>query len=182
MNRLAGIRFNLFRLEKKRDDETIDRCLEHVAQLHQVEKEIRNIAHDLNDEAFLPDNNYALLLRELAKENEYDGISVTLNIQDNIIWESVSSVIKMNCYRIIQESLNNIRKHAGATQVCIIFRLESNRLVLEISDNGIGFDLQTVTSGLGLSGIQERIKSMNGRYTLVTEKKKGATTIINIPL
>lgn len=182
MNSLAGIRYNLFRLEKKRDDETIDKCLNHIAELHTVEKEIRNIAHDLNLEVFSPKNDYASLLNTLITENEYDGIYITMEVQKEIVWESVSSIIKMNCYRILQESFNNIRKHSQSSEVKILFSVEFEQLVLEISDNGLGFDLKKTNLGLGLSSIKDRVNMLKGTFTVASEKNKFTTIKVNIPL
>lgn len=182
MNNLAGIRYNLFRLEKKRDNETIDKCLNHIAELHTVEKEIRNIAHDLNLEVFSPKNDYLSLLNTLITENEYDGIYITLEVQKEIVWESVSSIIKMNCYRILQESFNNIRKHSQATEVNVQFQLVAEQLILEISDNGLGFDPKKTRNGLGLSSIKERVKTMKGTYIISSKKNKRTTIKIKIPL
>ena len=182
MNNLAGIRYNLFRLEKKRDDETIDKCLNHIAELHTVEKEIRNIAHDLNLEVFSPKNDYASLLNTLITENEYDGIYITLEVQKEIVWESVSSIIKMNCYRILQECFNNIKKHSQATEVKILFNLEFEQLILEISDNGLGFDLKKTNFGLGLSSIKDRVNMLKGTFSVASEKNKFTTIKVNIPL
>lgn len=182
MNNLAGIRYNLFRLEKKRDDETIESCLNHIAELHTVEKEIRNIAHDLNLEVFSPKNDYASLLNTLITENEYDGIYITMEVQKEIVWESVSSIIKMNCYRILQECFNNIKKHSQATEVKILFNLEFEQLILEISDNGVGFDLKKTNFGLGLSSIKDRVNMLKGTFTVTSEKNKFTTIKVNIPL
>jgi signal transduction histidine kinase len=182
MNNLAGIRYNLFRLEKKRDDETIESCIHHIEELHTVEKEIRNIAHDLNLDVFSPKNDYASLLNTLVRENEYEGVYITLEVQNEIVWESVSSIIKMNCYRILQECFNNIRKHSQATEVNVHFQLMSEQLILEILDNGLGFDPKKTKSGFGLSSIKERVRTMKGTYIISSKKKKGTTIKVNIPL
>lgn len=182
MNKLAGIRYNLFKLEKKQDTETIQNCLQHIAELHTVEKEVRDIAHDLNFEVFSPKNDYASLLNTLVRENEYKGVYITLEIQNEIVWESISSIIKMNCYRILQECFNNIRKHSQAKEVNVHFQLMSEQLILEIFDNGLGFDPKKTKSGFGLSSIKERVKTMKGTYIINSKKKKGTTIKVNIPL
>lgn len=182
MNKLAGIRYNLFKLEKKQDTETIQNCLQHIAELHTVEKEVRDIAHDLNFEVFSPKNDYASLLNTLVRENEYERVYITLEIQKEIVWESISSIIKMNCYRILQECFNNIRKHSQATEVNVHFQLMSEQLILEILDNGLGFDPKKTKSGFGLSSIEERLKTIKGTFIISSKKKKGTRIKVIIPL
>lgn len=182
MNNLAGIRYNLFRLEKKRDDETIDSCLNYIAELHTVEKEIRNIAHDLDLDVFSPKNDYASLLNTLVRENEQEGSYITLEVQKEIVWESVSSIIKMNCYRILQECFNNIKKHSQATEVNVQFQLVKEHLILEVSDNGLGFDLKKQNFGLGLSNIKERVRILKGTFDIYSEMNKFTRIKVNIPI
>lgn len=182
MNNLAGIRYNLFRLEKKRDDETIDNCLNYIAELHTVEKEIRNIAHDLDMDVFSPKNDYASLLNTLVRENEQEASYITLEVQKEIVWESVSSIIKMNCYRILQECFNNIKKHSQATEVNVQFQLVEEHLILEVSDNGLGFDLKKQNFGLGLSNIKERVRILKGTFDIYSEMNKFTRIKVNIPL
>ena len=78
-----------------------------------------------------------------------------------------ADVVKINIYRIIQESLTNVARHSSAKDVYISLdnsRHNSTELVLEISDDGQGFDPDTTRKGMGLSGIQERVDSMGGEF------------------
>ena len=96
-----------------------------------------------------------------------------------------AAVVKINIYRIIQESLTNVARHAAAKNVYI--SLESlhrndDRLVLEVKDDGKGFDLDKTRKGMGLSGIQERADSMGGEFHLVTGVNKGVNITIILPV
>ena len=94
--------------------------------------------------------------------------------------------ITINIYRIIQESLTNAEKYARANEVYIEirreFKDELDTLVLDIRDNGIGFDTSVKSKGLGILGIRERVKALNGQYELKTEKDKGVQIAITIPV
>src|SRR5690606_36066512 len=68
MNRLASTRLNLFILNKKRDDETIDKCLSLIDNIQDIEKEIRQVAHDLDSEIFSGNKSFNILLEALFDE------------------------------------------------------------------------------------------------------------------
>ncbi|WP_396153057.1 sensor histidine kinase, partial [Flavobacterium sp.] len=182
MNKLAGIRFNLFKLENKQDSATIEDCLQHVSELHHVEKEIRSIAHDLNMDIFSPKNDYSALIETLAKENDTYDFDLILEMDKAIEWHSISSIIKMNCYRILQESFSNIVKHAEPQKVEVRFSELNGILKLEITDDGVGFDLESQKRGLGIKNILERAQSMKARCHIKSETGKGTTIRIEIPL
>jgi len=86
-------------------------------------------------------------------------------------------------FRILQESLTNIVKHSNATSVKVFFKIESGRLILEIIDNGIGFDIHTSgrQDSYGLIGMKERIVLLNGDIDIRSEKGKGTCVSASIP-
>lgn len=83
----------------------------------------------------------------------------------------------INLYRIVQEGLTNIVKHAGASEVSVLLdsipEHEAGGLMMAIEDNGRGFDPKTVTKGLGIHGIEERVKALSG--VLVLQSGAGGT-------
>ena len=88
----------------------------------------------------------------------------------------------LNLYRIIQECLTNILKHAQATEITVNFsKLRSNLYLFQISDNGQGFNVHEVHAGLGLSSIQERLKMLGGKLQISTEEGKGTTLMMEVP-
>lgn len=182
MNKLAGIRYNLFKLEKKQDTETIQNCLQHIAELHTVEKELRDIAHDLNFDVFSNKNDYATLLNTLIKDNEDEYLYIDLEVTESIQWESIPSLVKMNCYRIIQEALTNIKKHAKASKVNINFTSQPNQLSIILIDNGIGFNPNKIKLGLGLKNIKERAETLEAIIKIQSKVQQGTKIEIKIPI
>jgi signal transduction histidine kinase len=93
-----------------------------------------------------------------------------------------------NLYRIVQESLTNITKHAAATNVCVHLKRKKDCLKLSIEDNGCGFDMTELTAravddmGAGLFGIRERTLLMDGRVDIKTELKTGTCITVTLPL
>lgn len=96
-----------------------------------------------------------------------------------------ADAVKINIYRIVQESLTNVARHSSAKDVYISLdnsRHNSTELVLEISDDGQGFNPDTTRKGMGLSGIQERVDSMGGEFQLATGVDKGVNMTIILPV
>ena len=96
-------------------------------------------------------------------------------------WENVSNKNKINIYRIIQESLQNIYKHANAEAVKISFQLKNDVILLSITDDGEGFDVNKSKKGIGIKNINARVHDLEGTVDFMSEIHKGTTININIP-
>ena len=110
-------------------------------------------------------------------------IDFTTNIKEGELEE-----IKINIYRIVQEALNNIQKHAKAKNVSVQFYIKKNVIWLSVEDDGIGFDLEKVktetgkNNSHGLLNMIDRVKSMGGSIDIDSNSKFGTNIIININL
>ena len=91
-------------------------------------------------------------------------------------------------YRIFQEALNNIRKHAQAQHVKVTINKEDNQVHIAIADDGKGFDLDEVSRrhtaerGLGIASLEELARMLGGTFNLTTEKGKGTCLAMTIPV
>src|SRR3954468_7824782 len=100
----------------------------------------------------------------------------------------ISSEIETILYRIIQEALNNVAKHSGATRVAIILRRTDEQVQAIIEDDGRGFDARVTSQSpnasgrLGLLGIQERLGIVGGSFKIESAPKHGATLFVRIPI
>ena len=92
--------------------------------------------------------------------------------------------VSLCLYRVVQECLSNIGKHAKATEVRVILRGGSNEIVMEIADDGDGFDLETVKGrgGLGLISMEERARLVEGSFNVQSQPAKGAVVTVRVPL
>lgn len=106
----------------------------------------------------------------------------TLHYDDAV--DQLEKSIMIQIFRVIQESLTNIIRHAHASQVDISLRIkrDSDTLVLSVIDDGEGCDLDHVSSGFGLLGMKERITLLGGRFEIQSEKNKGLEITAEIPL
>jgi len=90
--------------------------------------------------------------------------------------------INITVYRIIQECLTNVSKHARAGTVTITLTGTADRLILDIEDDGRGADLSAPRSGLGLIGMRERVESLGGEFRLDSREGEGLSIMISVPL
>jgi PAS domain S-box-containing protein len=94
---------------------------------------------------------------------------------------SVNDKFKLNLYRIVQEHLNNILKHAQATKVVIRLSQNSKCIMLSLTDNGIGFDTKMMQKGIGVANIKSRAASYKGTADFVSQTGKGCVLTVNFP-
>jgi signal transduction histidine kinase len=121
-----------------------------------------------------------LTLRESIEElaDEYNQIDGTRTIDYTIVdlnEDSLNDDLKISIYRIIQEQLNNIRKHAHASRVNILLEHGDNDISLFIADNGCGFDVHSKRKGLGITNIINRAETFNGGVELVSSPGRGCS-------
>jgi PAS domain S-box-containing protein len=90
--------------------------------------------------------------------------------------------VNISLYRIVQESLTNIAKHAEATQVDVRLKHDGSKVSLEIRDNGCGMDSAKPGRGLGLIGMRERAEALGGTLVVASGPERGTTITVGIPL
>jgi signal transduction histidine kinase len=121
-------------------------------------------------------------LKVLIEEFKQKNLTIKFNygLLDSVSFEGDP----INFYRVIQESLTNIVKHAKATKVNIDIQLTANRLTLTIEDDGHGFlkDSERGTQGLGLSTMQERALLLKGNLEIKSNLDKGTMVNLNVPI
>ena len=85
-------------------------------------------------------------------------------------------------YRAVQEALTNCVRHAKAHSIKVNLASHDNQLYASVTDDGVGFDPAARRSGLGLRGIEERVKELDGTMTVGTGAGQGTTLTIRLPL
>src|SRR5690606_32739848 len=173
MNKLASTRLNLFVLNKRKDEATIEKCLPHINEIQNIEKEVRGIAHELTAETYTNNNFKNVLTDFLNNQKELFDAQLVYEIDDSIPWETIDAKIKMNIYRILQEALYNANKYAEAETINVFFNLENNKLLVEISDNGKGFDSNKKKKGIGIKNMIERAQDMKATFEIISKPRKG---------
>jgi signal transduction histidine kinase len=153
--------------------------VEHArALLTRTQAEIHRLIHDLRP-SLLDDLGLPAAVRSYAGQLAHRGIEVTLQVEEEI---ALPSDVEITTFRIFQEIVTNILRHARAESVSIELYHSAGRLVLAVEDDGIGFDPAAHREGAGLLGMQERAALVNGTLEVDSEPGAGASLRLLIPV
>jgi len=184
LGRLFGTRLSLDSLNNKHDDKTIQSRLKYIEELKSIEQEIRQISHGLDSTIFSEDVLFTEVIEQLIEiQNtlDHDHPNKFQFTNDYVIhWEKMPNNIKVHLYRIIQESLQNVHKHASAKHGKVSLLRKDDAIILRIEDDGIGMEVNKVKKGIGLKNIRSRVEQMKG--VLNVDSKKGIGTIITVQI
>ncbi len=184
LGRLFGVRLSLDGINQRANDGFTDARTKYIEELKSIEREIRLISHDLGTEMLSPEIAYVDVVESLVSDLcQAHEIEFEFANDENIDWELVDNQKKVNLFRIIQESLQNIFKHAQAKSVKINFDYVDDKINLTILDDGIGFKSSKVKRGIGLKNITSRVKQMNGVVDFVNNTESTGTTVsVGVPM
>ncbi|NNJ89027.1 MAG: sensor histidine kinase [Eudoraea sp.] len=183
LGEMNGVRMILLGLNKKADDAAVALREKAIEKLKEVQEEIRSISHELNDTSYRKLNNFVSSVEELLKNIcEPAGITYHFTYDQDLDWDNLEGITKINLYRILQESLQNCVKHAAASTVYVSFETNEKHAVISIQDNGRGFDTSKGKTGIGHKNIRSRIEKINGRWYLRSAPGIGTTVLLEIPL
>ena len=175
------------RLAKQDVEKGLLELAELKEQARKALKEVRDIIHDLRpmslDDLGLNETieTYGL---DFSKES---GIKV--HVKTTKVVSEIEPIIKVAVYRLVQELLNNIKKHARANEVQISMEYGSKYLRLTVMDDGIGFDVDQKLVELkkkhlsyGILGIFDRVKQLSGEINYYSKPNDGTTVMIKLPV
>ena len=124
---------------------------------------------------------FAALEAEASDFSREHGIACSLVIDDDE--PELSKLVSMNIYRIFQESLANVYKHARATKVTAELTCQNNRLTLIVTDNGIGIpEAGNGERTFGITGMKERAELMHGSLYILPVKPSGTKVKLIVPV
>ncbi|MFA9440958.1 cache domain-containing protein [Uliginosibacterium sp. sgz301328] len=151
-----------------------------VSGVNDVLREIRRISHGLRP-AMLDDLGLVPALSQVLNEfSRRTGVATHLEAPETLI---IPDAVATALFRVTQEALTNAERHAGATRIDVSLRAHRN-LVLSVSDNGQGFDVDRVSAttreGLGLSSMRERVETLGGFFSLQSGPS-GTTIVATLP-
>jgi signal transduction histidine kinase len=145
--------------------------------------DIRQMIADLDPPSVL--GNFGLiagLRRYLERYETRTGMQVAVNVQATV--ERLPATVEVAIFRIIQEALENVRRHANASQVEVKIYEEGDRLVFSVIDNGAGFQPGRVSHrgrSLGLVGMRDRAELLQGKLRIRSGAGHGTQVILSIP-
>lgn len=175
---LTAIKLNtenaINRLLQQEQAEARDHLEAGIPLIRQTIDELRRIMMDLRP-TILDDLGILATLSWLCRELQ--AIHSHVHIEKNLRMaeKNIPEPLKTAIYRISQESLNNALKHSQAEQIKISLQKIRGRIVLTVQDNGVGFDPQNVSNGVGLISIRERAELSGGVFAVTSQPKRGTT-------
>jgi signal transduction histidine kinase len=179
---LTSILLGLRAVDEADDGEAVTKAVGDLRELVVATlQDVRRLAVQLRPKA-LDDFGLVPALERLVQTfSESSGITVDLEAQ--LAETRLPSEVETTLYRIVQEALTNVVKHAESTEVSILLVRREAAVTAVIEDNGRGFAPDAVkTDSLGLEGMRERAELHDGRLTIETSPGSGTTLVVEIPL
>ncbi len=186
---LTVIKLQLSRIERnlRRDQGSLlEDCKYTLQYIDRVIENVRHLSRDLSP-FVLEDLGLPAALRWMVDEfNKHYHVQVSLGLPetDHLLPRETQIII----YRILQETLTNIGKHAQATHVSIAIQRENGTFYFKVEDDGKGFDMnqyevrKVTEKGLGLTTMKERIRMLGGSLDIWSRKEEGTRITFKIPL
>lgn len=179
---LARLRRRTRRLAGADGIESLDDAIDQMSQrIDEAVQSVRRISSDLRPAA-LDRLGLVAALEWLAREHEArTGLHVALVVRG--LDEPVEPLLSVTVFRIVQEALTNVARHAEATHVEVRVDARGSDLVVEVADDGRGIDAKRVdeASSLGLLGMKERARLVNGTFLVSREASGGTTIVLRVP-
>jgi signal transduction histidine kinase len=181
---LGGLQILLSSALRSGDDEQLRNAARAVVQQVGIEiANLRSLIAELRppalDEIGLVPAIETLAQRIAASEGLPVETNVALELEDS---ERLPPEVESTIYRLVQEALTNVAKHAAATQLEIDLLMKGDAVAVEVRDDGRGFDPAAPAPGFGLVGMRERVTLVAGEMTITSEEGKGTVVSALIPV
>jgi hypothetical protein len=177
---MATVKLHFNALKDKDSPELFEKTNTLIEEAYQ---KVRTVAHAKNSGVIAKQG----LLK--AVQNMAEKISASnkihIDVIDHGLDNRLENSLELTLFRIIQELITNVIKHAEATEVTIHLTNHDDTINIMVEDNGKGFNQNQMTKnnkGMGISSIDKRVEHLDGKMTIESEKLKGTTVIIDIPL
>jgi PAS domain S-box-containing protein len=187
---LTGISINLAEVEKGLSPTLAQSASERLAETRSLAdrllEQVRELSLDLRP-AMLDDLGLVPTLRWYVKRFAKRA-NIDVELDASGFEERPAAEVETAIYRVVQEGLTNIARHANASRVSVRLAREEAKVSASIEDDGVGFDVQdvaapeTLDAGVGLTGIHERISSLGGRVDVASRPGQGTRVKVEIPL
>ena len=180
---LSAVKLNMSGLQSSLPLESTEQKLmmQHAIEIiDDSVKEVRNVSHSMMPNALLK-SGLATAVREfLNRINTTEKLKFELEIYG--LNERLENTTEIIMFRVLQEITNNIIRHSKATKVMIQLTRDENELTMMVEDNGIGFDPEKSSEGIGLRNIRSRIEFLNGTVHFDSKANVGTTISIDVPV
>jgi signal transduction histidine kinase len=185
---LAALLLGLKALKNSVREESTTKSIQRLQEItNRIAEEMHSLIHELRPTA-LDDLGLQTALSNYLEEWA-ERSNVTIDFHSNgLLEQRLASQLESTIYRIVQEAVNNVIKHANAQNVSIILEKRENRVLVIIEDDGIGFDADALLKTparnrrFGLLGMQERVALVGGSLSIESTPGIGTTVLVHIDI
>ncbi|MBV9172874.1 MAG: sensor histidine kinase [Chloroflexi bacterium] len=176
---LYAIALGASRARRLADQSDVQRVLDDLLRLTEAaQSEVRGLLTDMREGALVPRGLTAALTVLAADFRKRHQLDIRLSVAND---PDLPAVTQDALIGIVREALHNVAKHAAATRVDIVIQLHKNRVLLMITDDGLGFDTATARPGhFGLQSMRERASAIGGTLAVLSERGVGTQIRIGI--
>lgn len=176
---LAAVNMNM-NVAEKADFSNKPELRRIIQMIEQTTDEVRKTSHNLMPSALLRNNLKEALVYYCNNINRTGDLFIDLNIHCDL--DEISPAYVTIIFRMVQELIQNMLKHAAATHAVISLEHIRGSLSLIVEDNGLGFDLREKTMGFGLENLSYRVKGLGGSLDIRSEIDEGTSITVNLAL
>lgn len=177
---MATVKLHFNALKEKQTPELYTKTNELIDEAY---NKVRTVAHAKNS-GVIAKQGLLKAINEMA-HNVSASNKIIIDVIDHGLENRLENSLELTIFRIVQELITNVIKHANATEVTIHITNHDDSLNIMVEDNGKGFNPSQITKtnkGMGISSIDKRVEHLNGTMTIESDKNQGTTIIIDIPI
>ncbi len=175
---LAAIKLYMGSIIKESPNEGLSQILESINSTYE---EVRTISHNLTPAEFELTSITDIVKDYVNQISEHSKTEFSLIANSNSDWSKIDEKLQVNIYRIVQELINNVIKHAKATKVEVKLSISDAEVVIEVVDNGKGFDVKASADGIGVRNMKTRIAKFGGTIVFNSVVGKGTSVLLKMP-
>jgi signal transduction histidine kinase len=178
---LTSVIFGLKAVEEAPDEASRAAAVEQVrAQVLETLQDVRRLAVELRPKAL---DDYGLVAAiERLVQTFAEQVGIRVEFEPNLPGGRLATEVETALYRMVQEALTNIAKHAQAGEVSIVLTRSADAVSAIVEDDGRGFDTREAREGMGLDGMRERLGLLDGKLKIESGPGKGTTLVAEVPV
>jgi signal transduction histidine kinase len=178
---LTSVIFGLKAVEEAPDEASRAAAVEQVrAQVLETLQDVRRLAVELRPKAL---DDYGLVAAiERLVQTFAEQVGIRVEFEPNLPGGRLATEVETALYRMVQEALTNIAKHAQAGEVSIVLTRSADTVSAIVEDDGRGFDTREAREGMGLDGMRERLGLLDGKLKIESGPGKGTTLVAEVPV
>lgn len=184
---LAGLQVQISALRPRTDPKLSSAFANLRNACMQASDELRRLLHGLGPMALDDLGLGAALVRLIEEESTLYELEIDLQLDPELPWDHLEGAVGIAVYRIVQEAISNVAKHARTSHASVVLDWRPRTLRLMIEDAGVGFDtfhrsVDPEDSGLGLHSIRERAALLGGTVRVESQVGAGTLIVVDLPL